>query len=126
MAARANTLLGFEAVDFPLPKPSHLARVIFDLEQGCWMLPISPSGERRRDTYGRLRLPEVPNPSGMAHRTMYKVYFGLDSIPNGRHDNLDHICESKPCCNPRHLERVTQGENTRRGRVRDYGIEPLL
>ncbi|MFZ1250611.1 MAG: hypothetical protein WAR37_04165 [Candidatus Microsaccharimonas sp.] len=126
LSQRANQLLSFDKIDYPMPRPEHLARIDFDEGQGCWRLPISPSGERRRDTYGRLRLPSVPNPSSMAHRTMYKVYFGLDSLPNGRSDVLDHVCETKPCCNPRHLERVSHGENTRRGRVLDHGIESLL
>jgi hypothetical protein len=47
---------------------------------------------------------------------MYMVFHGKDSLPNGRWDLLDHLCENKPCCYPRHLERVTHGINTMRGR----------
>jgi len=126
MSQRANTLIGLSEIDFPLPLPHHLEKIEFDAVLGCWKLPISPSGERRRDTYGRMKLPGVPNGSGLAHRTMYKVFFGLDSLPNERWDYLDHLCETKPCCNPRHLEKVTHHENTRRGRVKNHGIEPLL
>ena len=28
---------------------------------------------------------------------------------------IDHTCENKLCCNPDHLEQITQSENTRRG-----------
>lgn len=125
MAAQATTLLHLGRLEFPMPTPTHLARVTFDTEQGCWILPYSPSGPRRRDTYGRLKLPALPSPSGLAHRTLYQVYFGADSLPNGRHDFLDHICENKPCCYPRHLDKVTQAENNRRGRVVNHGIEPF-
>jgi hypothetical protein len=45
------------------------------------------------------------------HRVVYKILVG--PIPDGMH--VDHLCRNRSCCNPDHLEPVTQGENTRRG-----------
>ena len=28
---------------------------------------------------------------------------------------LDHLCERRSCCNPHHIERISQSENTKRG-----------
>ena len=39
-----------------------------------------------------------------------RIFFGLPMSGVG-----DHLCENPPCCNPRHVEPVTVGENTRRG-----------
>jgi len=44
------------------------------------------------------------------HRAAYELAHG--SIPAGLH--LDHRCRNRLCCNPDHLEAVTQAENNRR------------
>ena len=46
-----------------------------------------------------------------AHRLMYEVVKG--PIPNGL--TIDHLCRVRNCCNPDHLEAVTQSENVKRG-----------
>lgn len=50
-----------------------------------------------------------------AHRQAYRLYYGR--IPEGA--VIDHVralgCTRKDCCNPAHLEAVSQGENVRRG-----------
>lgn len=48
-----------------------------------------------------------------AHRLMYEVLTG--PIPDGL--VVDHLCRITACCNPAHLEPVTQAENIRRGRA---------
>jgi hypothetical protein len=51
---------------------------------------------------------------GYAHRAAYELFVG--TIPAGL--TIDHLCANKSCVNPTHLEVVSRGENTRRGRVR--------
>jgi len=45
------------------------------------------------------------------HRVVYELLVG--PIPAGL--CLDHLCRVKACCNPQHLEPVTNRENTLRG-----------
>ncbi len=46
-----------------------------------------------------------------AHRAAHLLFKG--PIPNGH--VIDHLCRNPRCVNPKHLEAVTQRENTRRG-----------
>lgn len=101
---------------FLLPTERQLARISINQTFGCWELPTYQD-TKGRARYGQLTVAGIPNPSGMAHRTMYKVFYGLDSLPNESKDLLDHLCGNKPCCYPRHLECVTHAINTVRGRT---------
>ncbi|MGH2838441.1 MAG: HNH endonuclease [Thermoleophilaceae bacterium] len=48
----------------------------------------------------------------MAHRFFWEQAKG--PVPDGL--VLDHLCGNRACVNPEHLEVVTRGVNTRRGR----------
>lgn len=62
--------------------------------------------------YGKVTIGKVLK---LAHRVAYELVKG--SIPDGM--TIDHVkalgCNNKACCNPFHLEIVTQRENTLRG-----------
>lgn len=70
--------------------------------------------------YGHLYLKNFGN--NYAHRLVYEHLIG--PIPDGL--QLDHLCRNTCCCNPEHLEPVTQKENLRRGTLsrkgRNYSV----
>lgn len=47
----------------------------------------------------------------LTHRISYELFKG--DIPQGLH--IDHLCRNRKCCNPDHLETVTNKENILRG-----------
>lgn len=52
-----------------------------------------------------------------AHRLAFATFVG--PIPDGL--CIDHLCNTRACCNPDHLEPVTSSENVRRSNaVREY------
>jgi hypothetical protein len=51
--------------------------------------------------------------SRMAHRASYTALVGV--IPPGLF--MDHLCRTRCCVNPAHLEPVTNRENTKRGKA---------
>jgi HNH endonuclease len=70
----------------------------------CWMWtgPLS-------DGYGRTG--KDKDRDQLVHRIVYKNLVG--PIPDGF--QLDHLCRNRACCNPAHLEPVTQKVNLLRG-----------
>ena len=77
-------------------------------ENGChtW------TGSRDKNGYGKVGVVgETRMVMRMAHRVRYEREVG--PIPEGM--QLDHLCRNKACCNPAHLEPVTQRENLLRG-----------
>jgi hypothetical protein len=50
-----------------------------------------------------------------AHRLVYELLVG--QIPEGL--VIDHLCRNPRCVRPDHLEPVTQGENVRRGNLKE-------
>ena len=66
-----------------------------------WTATIQPNGYGYFGCDGR---------TGYVHRLAYELEFG--PIPEGL--VIDHLCSEKSCCNPFHLEPVTQHENVLR------------
>lgn len=56
------------------------------------------------------------------HRISYMLH--VDVIPDDL--TIDHLCMNKSCVNPRHLEPVTAGENSRRAWEAGLVMEPPL
>jgi len=75
-------------------------------DNGC----IEWTGYRLPKGYGRFR---ARGGQVYAHRWAYEEQCG--PIPDGLH--IDHLCRNPSCVNVEHLEAVTPGENTRRGRA---------
>lgn len=78
------------------------SKCIPEPNSGCWLWL---GGEA--NGYGRTALDGV---RVYVHRAVMMVE---RDIPNGMH--IDHLCRNTLCCNPAHLEAVTQRENTLRG-----------
>ena len=71
---------------------------------GCWFSPNKPGPK------GYLQL-HLGGKLVLIHRQFYELAKG--PVPAGL--VIDHLCRNKACCNPDHLEAVTQKENTMRG-----------
>jgi len=80
-----------------------LADKIMIEPQGCWLWT-----GKLQDGYGITR---YTGKARNAHRTVYELLIG--KVGDGL--VLDHLCRSRACCNPAHLEPVTQSVNTLRG-----------
>lgn len=86
-----------------LQSDDHLVELMSRIEQvgACWIWfgPINPKG------YGTFR-----QASTSAHRAVYELFNG--PIPEGM--TLDHLCRTRSCVNPDHMEPVTLAENQER------------
>lgn len=76
-----------------------------DVTDDCWLWTAAkyPNG------YGVFSVAAGQN--RLAHRVAYELLVG--PIPDGM--QLDHLCRTRHCVNPAHLEPVTGIENRRRG-----------
>lgn len=84
--------------------PRVWAKTKVDPETGCWTY----TGSRLPEGYGRIGYRGKP---WLVHRAVYTEVVG--PIPDGF--QIDHLCRNTSCCNPAHLEAVTQRENILRG-----------
>ena len=73
---------------------------------GCW------TWTGRADSFGYGRISIEGRYTG-AHRFAYETFVG--PVPEGL--ELDHLCRTRLCVNPAHLEPVTHAENMERARV---------
>ena len=83
---------------------------------GCWEPKQKPT------PYGYVRIQDKRGPklkNIMAHRLIYEHFNG--PIPDGL--QIDHLCRNRACCNPAHLEPVTQQENIARGECSQWRLE---
>ena len=96
---------------FILPTVKQLGRISLASGMGCWELPTY-NDTKNRARYGRLSIDGIS--SSLAHRCMYQVFYGVDSLSD--QDLLDHLCENTACCYPRHLEAVSPATNSSRGK----------
>ena len=72
------------------------------MPDGCWLWT-----GRTHDGYGYV---SWAGRNRRVHRLMYELLVG--PIPDGLH--IDHLCRVRSCCNPKHLQPVTNAENLRR------------
>lgn len=89
-----------------------MAKVAKDAEAGCWHWTAykNPRGYGQFGTGSRT---DGTASVGPAHRWAYVHWVG----PIAAGLTIDHLCRSRDCVNPDHLEPVTQGVNTHRGRT---------
>lgn len=105
---RGSCILGFQSSQF-MPLSPTVSRWMFDRispepNSGCWLWVFAQD----QLGYGRAT---VGGRSQGAHRVVYELEKG--PIPSGL--ELDHLCRTRICVNPDHLEPVTHAENVRRG-----------
>lgn len=90
------------------PAERVLARLVVDSVSGCWLWP----GGQDRDGYGQVSWRHGGRSySYRTHKVVFEYVVGL--VPLGR--QLDHLCRTRACANPAHLEPVTGRVNVRRG-----------
>lgn len=75
-----------------------------DESTGCHLW----TGNVNRGGYGRVH---VNGRKHVVHRIAYEIANG--PIPEGM--DIDHLCRTRSCCNPVHLEAVSRSTNLRRG-----------
>jgi hypothetical protein len=86
-----------------LTKDEWMSRVVLDRNTGCWLW----QKQIMYHGYGRTKLGGRPV---LAHVAFYTLFKGAK--PTGT--TLDHLCRTRRCCNPAHLEAVSHVENCRR------------
>lgn len=73
-------------------------------DNGCWLW----NAHTNNDGYGRFN---IKGKIKFAHRVSYIFVNGNIK----KNMELDHLCKTRNCVNPNHLEEVTHKENVRRG-----------
>lgn len=86
-------------------------KVIPEPNSGCWLWTAALSKPSLGRTEGGYGVYNLGYKTIFAHSLAYSTLVG--PIPAGL--QLDHLCRTRCCVNPRHLEPVTNKENSRRG-----------
>jgi hypothetical protein len=73
----------------------------------CWTF----TGRLQNRGYGDVTFGSGNHNRWLLHRWTYTQFIG--AIPEGL--QLDHVCRNRACCNPCHLDVVTNKVNSRRG-----------
>lgn len=87
------------------PVERFFAKFNEDDRTGCWLWAGAVTG----NGYATL---DIDRRTRLAHRWYWEHVNG--PVPEGLH--LDHLCRTRHCVNPDHLEPVAPAENVRRGR----------
>jgi len=103
-----------QGVYVPFEPGRRVGHVVDDVT-GCWIF----SGSKDTHGYGKLSVDGHGKPARPAHRVYYERAAGR--IPRGL--TLDHLCRSRACVNPIHLEPVTNQVNVQRGRRTRLTVE---
>ncbi len=94
-------------LDLPLRLENYIKQVQLGATTPCWIW----QGEINRNGYGRLRF---EGGRYMAHIFMYKRSGKPFKVGRVHKYEIDHLCENRACCNPDHLQQVTQKVNLNR------------
>ena len=81
-------------------------KIIIDNKTNCW----NWIGGKDQQGYGQ---GFYNHRRERVHRILYAFFKG--KIPRGKIMQLDHLCRNTSCCNPEHLELVSQKTNVLRG-----------
>lgn len=84
-----------------------MEKAVPEPNSGCWLW----MGALAATGYGVIGLGARSEGVDLAHRVSYRLHCG--EIPTGL--DLDHLCRTRCCVNPDHLEPVTRRVNWERG-----------
>ena len=82
-------------------------KIKIDKQRGCWLW----QGEVTWNGYGRAWF---MNYRYVSHRLFYWLLVKDNFCLEDYKIELDHLCETRNCCNPRHMEKVKRQVNIKR------------
>jgi HNH endonuclease len=91
-----------------LPIERFVTKILINDINGCWEW----QGAQSTVGYGQFKAHNSVNIKSSPHRFIYEYFHG--TIPQGK--EIDHKCNNRICCNPKHLKAVTHKENVKKNR----------